>query len=63
MKTYRIPCSWEMYGYAEVHATSLKEAIDQAENHLPLPNGNYVNDSFSADREVLEEEYPEESSE
>ena len=55
-KTYRIPCSWEMYGVMEVKAESLKEAIEQAYCE-PLPNGNsaYIEASFKVDKDIVED--------
>ena len=55
-KTYRIPCSWEMYGVMEVKAESLKEAIEQAYCE-PLPNGNsaYIEASFKVDEDIVED--------
>tara|TARA_R110000824_G_scaffold20149_15_gene76540 strand:+ start:489 stop:785 length:297 start_codon:yes stop_codon:yes gene_type:complete len=37
---YKIPCGWEVYGYVEVSAGSLDEAIKkvEADNYFPLPN-------------------------
>tara|TARA_Y100001973_G_scaffold35273_1_gene53144 strand:+ start:728 stop:1078 length:351 start_codon:yes stop_codon:yes gene_type:complete len=61
-KTYRIPCSWEMYGVMEVKAESLEEAVRKAfEGNTPLPmdNSSYVEASFDVDVEVAEEYNPE----
>ena len=40
VKTYKIPCGWEVYGYVEVSADSLGEAIKTVEvdDYFPLPN-------------------------
>lgn len=49
MKTYKIPMVWQMYGYVEIEADSLDEAIQQAQD-APLPeNGSYVEGSFDVD--------------
>lgn len=54
MKEYTIPCSWQMYGYTKVEADSLEEAIKKADD-LPLPEGDYVTDSFEVDIEMAED--------
>ena len=59
-KTYRIPCSWEMYGYYEVDADTLEEAIQMAVDGA-LPEGDYVDASFEVDKEICENDYPNES--
>ena len=61
-KTYRIPCSWEMYGVMEVKAESLEEAVRKAfegDTPLPMDNSSYVEASFDVDVEVAEEYNPE----
>lgn len=58
-RLYRIPCSWQMYGYYEVEAESLEEAIDMALDSS-LPDGSYVEGSFEIDHSQLEEELSEE---
>ncbi len=56
MKEYKIAVSWEMYGYVKVMANSLDEAITKAEDdETPLPDGDYVDGSFNADRQISEE--------
>lgn len=62
-KTFKIPCSWEVYAYYEVEADSLEDAIDIVEsgrigyNGFALPkNGGYVEDSFQIDHDIVEEE-------
>ena len=39
-KIYKVPCGWEVYGYIEVTANSIDEAIKTVEvdNYFPLPN-------------------------
>ncbi len=61
-KTYRLPCSWEMYGYLVIEAENLQEAIDIADSpEQGLPeDGNYVDGSFKVDAEMIEAEYPNE---
>jgi len=51
MNTYKVPVVWQMYGYVEVEADSLAEAIHEAED-APLPdNGEYIEGSFEVDAE------------
>jgi len=55
-KTYKIPCSWEVYGFTVVEAESWDEAIITAEES-PLPiDSTYIEDSFRIDEELVEEE-------
>ena len=56
---YRIPATWQMYGWFEVEAENLQDAVDQIED-LPLPKGSYVDDSFEIDSEMLVDDYPDE---
>jgi hypothetical protein len=39
-KIYKVPCGWEVYGYVEVSANSIDEAIKEveADDYFPLPN-------------------------
>ena len=57
-KTYRIPCSWQVYATAEVEAESWDEAIARVEDDdFPLPtDAEYVDASFEVDMEIIEEE-------
>jgi|SaaInlV_135m_DNA_3_1039749.scaffolds.fasta_scaffold93466_2 hypothetical protein len=61
-KEYKIPCSWQMYGYLDVEAESWDEAIEKAEdNGTPLPtDGSYVEASFEVDHDIIEFEREEE---
>lgn len=57
MKTYKIPCTWEMYGVLDIRAKTMKEAIKIAENDqtTDLPDERtYVDGSFEVDREICE---------
>ena len=56
MKTYQIPCSWEVYGYLEIIAESLDEAIEIAESEeTSLPTeSSYIEGSFSVDRDGID---------
>ncbi len=60
MKNYRIPVIWQMYGYEEVRANSLENAIKIVMNAYGLPNGEYLDGSFEIDMEGVEEMYGEE---
>ena len=53
MKTYKIGLIWQMYGYVEVEANSLAEAIHIVHStDVPLPeNGEYIEGSFEVDVE------------
>ena len=57
-KTYRIPCSWQVYATAEDEAESWNEAISKVEDdNFPLPtDADYVDASFEVDMETVEEE-------
>lgn len=56
MKTYDIPCFWQMAGNLRIEADSLEDAIAQAEeDDMPLPEGGYVTASFQVDHEGLED--------
>lgn len=57
MKNYKIPCSWQMYGYVTVEAESLDDAILIAEgDDVSLPDGEYVSGSFEIDYDLLDDE-------
>ena len=60
-KTYRVPCSWEVYGITVVEAESWDEAISIAED-AQLPSDNsYIEDSFRIDEAMVEYEREKES--
>ena len=60
-KTYRVPCSWEVYGITVVEAESWDEAISTAEES-PMPIDNsYIEDSFRIDEAMVEYEREKES--
>lgn len=47
MKTWKIPVAWQMYGFVRVEAHTLEEAFEiAAAPETPLPDGDYVDDSF-----------------
>jgi len=58
--TYKIPVYWTMFDTMYVEADSLKEAIDYAVDIMPLPEGDYVDGSFTVEMGTLNEIYPEE---
>ena len=55
MKTYKIGVVWQMYGYVDVEANSLEEAVKEVEDgggDMPLPmDGEYIEGSFEVDVE------------
>ena len=55
MNTYKIPCTWTMYGTYEIQANNIEEAAQKAE-HLPLPDdASYIEDSFRVDADLAHE--------
>lgn len=56
---YKIPVSWEEYGFVKIEADSLQQAIeifDRQSDDIPLPEGNYVDGSWRReDLEFIEE--------
>lgn len=49
---YKTPCSWEMYGYLEVEAKTIDEAMRKAKKEAIdcyLPDGEYIDESFKLD--------------
>ena len=55
-KKYKIPCSWQVYGYLDIEADGWDEAIEIAEAYdTPLPtDGSYVEASFEVDYDIIE---------
>lgn len=52
MKTWRIPVVWQEWGFVNIEANSLEEAIEIARDDdgvILLPEGNYVDDSWEVD--------------
>lgn len=52
-----------MYGYMEIEAVDLDDALDivLSNDYLPLPdNAEYVDGSFEVDQDILPFNYPEE---
>lgn len=57
MKTYKVPVVWQMYGYVEMPANSIDEAVKKVEvtNDVPLPaDASYVEGSFEIDYEGVD---------
>jgi hypothetical protein len=58
MKTYKVPVVWQMYGYVEMPANSIDEAVKKVENgygDVPLPaDADYVEGSFEIDYEAVD---------
>jgi len=54
MKTFKIPCSWEVYGTLKIEANTLEEAKQKAiteQETCSLPESNYIDGSFKLDLE------------
>jgi len=53
MKTYKIPCTWQMYGFYHIEAENMKEALQKAED-ANLPNdSDYIEGSFEIDSNMI----------
>jgi len=61
-KLFRVPCSWQMFGYFECYAEDWDDAIEQAKEGS-LPDGDYIDDSFEVDTDRIEEMKGEEDKE
>ena len=56
MKKFVIPVQWIMFADVEIEADSLNEAIDIVNLQYPeLPEGEYVDDSFEVNKELVYE--------
>ena len=57
-KHYRVPCSWQMYGYVNVEASDWDDAVEEAyADEVSLPkDGEYVIASFEVDHDRIESE-------
>lgn len=53
-KKFKVPVSWMVYGYVNVRADNIDEAIELADE-ANLPYGEYVEGSFEVDAEMIEE--------
>lgn len=47
LKEYSVAVEWKMRGTVRVRATSLNAAVE-ATHELPLPRGEYIDDSFES---------------
>ena len=61
MKTYQVPCCWQVYTWANVEADSFDDAVEKAQGDLKYSimdknNPIYVQGSFEMDYEVIEYE-------
>ena len=64
MKTYQVPCCWQVYSWANVKADSFDDAIEKAQGNLKYSiiesadsnNSNYVQGSFEMDYDVIQYE-------
>lgn len=55
---YRIPVSWQMYGYVTVEADTAQHAAEIAESDMGIglpDNGDYVEASWEVDWDVIED--------
>ena len=57
MPTYKIACTWQVFGELEIDAPTLDEAITIAEDgDTPLPTeSDFVDSSFEVDHPMTEE--------
>lgn len=53
MKTYKIPCTWQMYGYYHIEAENIKEALQKAEDADLPTDSSYIECSFEIDNEMI----------
>jgi len=49
MNTYKIPCTWQMYGYYHIEANSIKEALEKTEDSNLPTDSDFVEGSFEID--------------
>ena len=55
MKTYKIPCTWQMYGYYHIEAENIKEALQKAEDADLPENGEYIEMPEENDEIIIED--------
>jgi len=53
MNTYKIPCTWQMYGYYHIEANSIKEALQKAEDSNLPTDSDFLEGSFEIDNEMI----------
>ena len=53
MKKWKIPVSWEMYGFVTIEANTLEDALEMAyDDSVSLPkNGSYIDGSWRVEDE------------
>lgn len=58
MKTWKIPCAWQMYGHLKIEANTLEEAIEKAyDDDQGLPDDSfYLDESFEVDNTITVDE-------
>ena len=56
MKTYKVPVVWQMYGYVEIEADSMSEAINMTYRAALPSDGSYIEGSFEVDESGIVEE-------
>jgi hypothetical protein len=49
MEIFKLLCTWSMVATVNVAAETEDKAIDYAMGEMPLPDGEYVSDSFVAE--------------
>jgi hypothetical protein len=58
MKTYKVPVVYQMFGYVEMEADSIDDAVKKVHNNIdsiPLPyDADYVEGSFEIDYEGVD---------
>lgn len=52
-KTFKIPCTWQMYGYYHIEANSIKEALEKAEDSSLPTDADFLEGSFEIDNEMI----------
>lgn len=53
MKTFKIPCTWQMYGFYHIEAEDIKEALQKAEDANLPTDSSYIECSFEIDNEMI----------
>ena len=53
MKTYKIPCTWQMYGFYHIEAENIKEALEMAEDANLPTDADYLDGSFEINNEMI----------
>ena len=53
MNTYKIPCTWQMYGYYHIEANNLNEALEKTEDSNLPTDADFVEGSFEIDHGMI----------